>query len=457
MSTSRRALYPSRPTAAVPGAYGKKSEVRMLKKWLVGLVACASLLGAKTVAAEKIDFDRGVDVKSIIQSLQTQVAQQVQTEKAGVASWTVMVYINAKNNLEQFGLLNTNQMEMVGSTDKVKIAVELGRLSTYDSSDGGWKGERRYIIQKDKDTNHISSEVKQQIDKADMGDWHHLVDFVSWAKKTAPAKHYMLIVWNHGSGWDKFQKANDVVINGISYDDETGNHMSTQDLGNALAAIGKIDIYASDACLMQMAEVGYQIKDYASYIVGSEETEPGDGYTYNTILDPLVAKPAMSALELSKVTVQSYQTHYASDNNGATQSAIDAATLPKLMTLLDGWTKAVMAANETSVVKNARSQAQHFYTRNNKDLLHFVQLVDSATRDQSVKSQGAQLEDFLANTVIVANGTDGNSMANAKGLAIYLPDSSYNSDYDELAWAKNGAWSQFAQWAQGLKSRLAIR
>ena len=279
----------------------------MLKKWLIGLVACASLLGARTVAAENINFDQGVDVKGIIQSLQTKVAQQTKDEQAGVANWTVMVYINAKNNLEQFGLLNVNQMEMVGSTDKVKIAVELGRMSTYDSSDGGWKGERRYIIQKDNDTNHISSPVLQEIAKADMGDWHHLVDFVNWAKKTAPAQHYMLIVWNHGSGWDKSGGLKDNWLRGISYDDETGNHMSTPDLGNALAAIGKLDIYASDACLMQMAEVDYQIKDYTSYIVGSEQTEPGDGYTYNTILGPLVANPGMSALDLAKVTVKSYR------------------------------------------------------------------------------------------------------------------------------------------------------
>jgi hypothetical protein len=430
----------------------------MLKKWLVGLVAGASLLGARTVAAQNIDFDQGIDVKGIVQSLQTEVARQTQAKQSDAADWTVMVYVNAKNNLEQFGLLNVNQMEMVGSTDKVKIAVELGRMSTYDAGDGGWKGERRYIIQKDNDPGHISSPVLQEIAKADMGDWHHLVDFVNWAKKTAPAQHYMLIVWNHGSGWDKLSLSKDNWLRGISYDDETGNHMSTPDLGKALAAIGKLDIYASDACLMQMAEVDYQVKDNASYVIGSEETEAGDGYPYDAFLAPLVAKPGMNALELSQITVKSYRDHYASGGAGATQSAVDSATLPKLMSLLDGWTKAVMAANEADVVKNARSQAQHFDTEDNKDLLNFVSLVDAATKDQAVKSQGAQLEDFLANSVIVSNGADGASMANAKGLAIYLPDSGYDSDYNELTWAKDGTWPKFVQWEQGLnKSDQASR
>ena len=48
-------------------------------------------------------------------------------------------------------------------------------------------------------------------------------------------------------------------------------------------------------------------------------------------------------------------------------------------------------------------------------------------------------------------------MANAKGLAIYLPDSSYNSDYNELTWAKDGTWPQFVQWVLGFKSSLAAR
>jgi len=421
----------------------------MLKKWLVGFVACASLLGAQTVAAAKIDFDQGVDVKGVIESITAQIARETASEKAGVANWTVMVYVNAKNNLERFGLLDLNEMEMVGSSDKVKIAVELGRINGYDSSDGDWKGQRRYIIQKDNNPNHVSSPVLQDIPKADMGDWNHLVDFVKWAQKQAPAQHYMLIVWNHGSGWNQ-RRINDIWISGISYDDETGHHMSTPDLGQALAAVGKIDIYASDACLMQMAEIGYQIKDYADYIVQSEETEPADGYTYNTLLGPLAAKPAMTALDLAKLTAQAYTDHYAGIGQGATQSAVRAAALPKLLSLLGDWTKAVMAANEAAVVKAARDQAQHFYYSDNKDLLHFVQLVNAAAQDAAVKSKGGELENFLANEVIAGNAATGDEYANAKGLAIYLPDYSYNNSYNELAWAKDGAWPQFAQWVKGL-------
>jgi hypothetical protein len=457
MSPGHRALRKDRIAAAAPSADGEKPEARMLKKCLVALVACASLLGARSAVAEQIRFDQGVDVKGIVQSLQAKVAQETAAEKAGMANWTIMVYVNAKNNLERFGLLDVNEMEKIGSTDKVKIAVELGRIKGYDSSDGNWLGQRRYIVQKDSDMSKITSPVLQDIPKADMGDWNHLVDFVAWAKKEAPAQHYMLVVWNHGSGWDKYNRGSDLVINGISYDDETGSHISTPQLGQALAATGKIDVYASDACLMAMAEVAYQIKDYTDYVVGSEETEPGDGYTYDTFLGPIVAKPAMSALDVSKVTAKAFTAHYAAQGEAATQSAVQSATLSKLAGMLTGWAQAVMAANETAAVKTAHSQTQDFYVSDNKDLLHFVELVNAASQDAAVKSKGAELERFLANDVIVANDIYGSSMANAKGLAIYLPSWSFNSSYNELAWAKATNWAQFAQWVKGLRTEVASR
>ncbi|HAM35699.1 MAG TPA: hypothetical protein DEB40_07735 [Elusimicrobia bacterium] len=422
----------------------------MLRKWFVVCLACASLAGAPAPAAPSIDFDQGVDVKGVIESVKARIAQQTAAEKARSGEWTIMVYVNAKNNLEKYGLGDVNEMEKIGSSGKVKIAVELGRINGYDASDGNWTGQRRYIIKKDKEPAKITSPVLQNIAQADMGDWRHLVDFVQWAKKAAPAKHYMLIVWNHGSGWDK-RRYPEVVINGISYDDETGNNISTMDLGQAMARSGKIDIYASDACLMQMAEVAYQVKDFAEYIVGSEETEPGDGYTYDALLKPLTSRPAMTPAALARLTAEAYTAHYARAGEGATQSAVKAAALPKLLSLLSDWADAVTAANETAVLKNARSQAQAFTTNDNKDLLHFIRLVDRGTKDPQVKSKGAQLEKHLAGEVIMANATTGDAFKNAFGLAIYIPSSSYNEDYEKLAWAKEGSWTRFVQWQRHIR------
>jgi len=414
-----------------------------------------------------------------------------------------MVFVNAKNNLEKFGFMNIKQMEKVGSSDDVKIAVEFGRLGQV-GSDGGWRGQRRYIIQKGDDPNKIISPVLQDIPKADMGDWRHLVDFVNWAREAAPAEHYMLIGWDHGSGWllrllallgSHFQESElrpflsalysnpgetgllqllprsiplqyerealrlisllsrsngGILPMGISYDDETGNHISTLDLGRALEAIGKLDIYASDACLMQMAEVIYQVMKYAGFVVGSEETEPGDGYTYNTFLAPIVVNPLLAPRAVAEIAVKAYVEHYAGTGQGVTQSAVDTAAFGQLPALLNDWTKLVMAANETELVKSALGRVQSFYYSDNKDLLHFIKLIDAGTRNEGVRSKGAELENFLAKG-ITSNGTLGSGYANALGLAIYLPRWSYSNAYDELAWAKDGNWVNFVRWVQAIR------
>ncbi|MFA6315848.1 MAG: clostripain-related cysteine peptidase, partial [Elusimicrobiota bacterium] len=272
-----------------------------------------------------------------------------------------------------------------------------------------------------------------------------MVEFVKWAKAAAPAKRYMLIVWNHGSGWDRFTTRGDFWTNGISYDDETGNHISTAQLESALAGIGGLDILSMDACLMQMAEVAYQVRKHAAVVVASEETEPGDGYTYDTFLAGLAAKPNATPAQLGKIAADSFTAHYAKLGQGATQSAVMGGAFDALLAKADAWTGAVLAAKEVDVVKTAGQNAQDFYYSSNKDLYHFVKLVTEGTKDANVKAKGEDLLNHLSGQVISANAITGSAYKNAYGLAVYLP-SYYSSAYDKLAWSLDGNWDAFAKW-----------
>ena len=64
-------------------------------------------------------------------------------------------------------------------------------------------------------------------------DFRKLADFGKWAKEKYPAKKYMMVVWNHGDGWLKNKPAA-TDNKGISYDEETGNHLTTPELAAAL-------------------------------------------------------------------------------------------------------------------------------------------------------------------------------------------------------------------------------
>ena len=430
----------------------------MNKKMLLG--AAAMLFAAGTVSAAEMDFvNGGFNMKKTIANSEMTVpaasaaASVEPTTRAGQAEWTIMVFVNGKNNLEKFALRDVNEMEMIGSTDKVNVVVQLGRMAGFDSSDGDWKGARRYLIQKDNDTSKITSPVVQDLGKVDMGDYKAAIDFGKWAKAKYPAKKYMFIFWNHGAGWIK---SKGIYSNkGISYDDETNNHMDTPQMAKVLQEMGGVTVVGSDACLMQMAEVDYEIKDYVPFIVGSEETEPGDGYTYDLFLGPLVKNPTMDGAQLAKVAVDGYSNHYDQVGGGYTQSFVRSNALVQFKSLVDAFAEAVMAANDAEAAKYARSNAIKFAYPENKDLYDFVRLVVEKSTNENVKAKGKSLMNYITHNLVGHNRTKDepgswwsspSELTKAKGIAIYIPNTAVPATYNELQWAKQSKWPAFVAW-----------
>jgi len=408
-------------------------------------MAVSLSIAAPLYAAINFDNPKNNDIKEEISGLEISAPAPSQAAEAKAdKEWTIMVYVNGKNNLERFAMSDMNEMEKIGSTDKINIVTEVGRINGYDTSDGDWVGTRRYLVQKDNDTGKIGSPVVQDLGKVDMGDYKHMAEFANWAKTKYPAKKYMFVAWNHGSGW---VKSMDMVTKGISYDDETNNHITTPQLGMALQSMGKVDVYGSDACLMQMPEVNYEIRKSVDYIVGSEETEPGDGYTYDLLLGPLAKNPGMSAKDLGKLAVDAYSDHYQSVSQDSTQSLIDSGAMDAFLGLLNEFAASAMASGEKTQVKSALGSAQSFAYRDNKDLWHFLNLYAASSGNADVKAKISKLQEFLLGNLVLHNRVNGKfANGNTKGLAIYMPASSFNSAYKNLSWASASKWDEFINW-----------
>jgi|GEM_PF-264718 len=424
----------------------------MVKKLVSGAFV---LFFSAQAALAGVDFGGGeFDLKEELARLGVSApaagAQKALPEK----EWTVMVYINAKNNLEKFGLKDMNEMELVGSGDRHNVVVELGRMGGYHDSDGDWTGARRYLVRKDGDPSAITSPVLQEFQAVDMGDYRHLVKFGKWAKANYPAKKYMLIVWNHGSGWDKSRASNGA--RGISYDDETGNYIDTPQLARALKKMGGVDVYGSDACLMQMAEVVYEIKDHAKYVVGSEETEPGDGYTYDAFLAPLAARPEMTAEELARTAVDAYADHYKAAGKPTTQSYVRTSAVPGFLAASDAFARALMLSGDREAAHKALRGAQSYATQANKDLYHFAQLAAAGTQDPDVKAKAGALMAFIKDGFVGHNRTTNESESwwnpvnydDSHGIAVYLPAGAAPENYAGLRWARESAWDEFLAWLE---------
>ncbi len=208
----------------------------------------------------------------------------------------------------------------------VNVVVELGRMAGYSADDGDWSGVRRYRVNKDSDPSKINSELLADLGPADMGKGETLGDFARLARNAYPARKYMLVVWSHGSGWLK-----GAGNKGISYDYETGSHINIPDLAKALKASGHLDVLAFDACLMQMAEVAYELKDSADFIAGSEEIEAVAGYPYDALLGAVSKEPALGPEAMARAVVESYGDYYSARGEAATHSYLKTAALPGLL------------------------------------------------------------------------------------------------------------------------------
>ena len=404
-----------------------------MKKILLAVLAAGLAAGfaAADESQYKIDFDGGSPSASLpsFASLRHFAQTPPPIARKQVKEWTVMVYMNGKNNLASAAIQNINEMEQVGSTKDFNVVAEVGHLSRLNASSttaaGGdlWDGVRRYYVLKDNDPEVIHSQLVDAYN-ADMGDWQLLVDFAAWAEINYPAKKYMLIVWNHGAGWK-----------GISYDDETENNLDTVQLRQALDHMEALGVYASDACLMQTAEVGDELKADAQFVVGSQEIEPGDGYNYTELLKGLAANPKASAEELAKMTVASYGMRYAGGTEKVTQSAVRSAELAGLEVRVNAWVDAVMASGDLSAVAQARDKAQSFDDAEARDFYDFVRIAVAQTKDVRARQAGRELMRFIADELVTAKTDVGHP--GAHGVSVYVPLEQYNDSYDKLSWARD--------------------
>ena len=257
--------------------------------------------------------------------------------------WTFLTFLNGHNNLDSFGAMNIGQMEQIGSTDQLNIVVQWASSAAPTT--------QRIFVKKG------SHDVVQDMPRVDMGNYQNLVDFVRWGVQNYPAKHYFINIWNHGGGWHKFIKSGGVQAQDISWDDFSGNHITTEELGVAMSQsaqiIGhKVDIYGSDACLMAMGEVTAEMADSVAYSVGSEETEPGNGWPYSTFLTRWTAIATPTAAQVSTMLAEEYGKAYTTAGiYGATDitfSAMDMSQLP------DFWKSSSKLARELNKLSNAQ-------------------------------------------------------------------------------------------------------
>ena len=256
-----------------------------------------------------------------------------------VKPWTVLVYMAANNDLASYALMDLYEMEAgfkggtiyTGSAARSDLVVQVDTPKSNDLRRFHmFQTPEIYDTQLSKgdfdkrDVSQVRSPVAKFIAKSEPRDHkRELLDFLKWGVREYPADHYMVIVWGHGQGWTAGPKSTRAVsskilepgdvdlglpsipqevpsqtssflarkFGGLAFDDTDKSFLTIPNLHAVLTTLvqndlegNPIDVYASDACLMQMLEVSTELLNTARFIVGSTQVQNFLGLPYRRVM-----------------------------------------------------------------------------------------------------------------------------------------------------------------------------
>ncbi|MFI0607101.1 MAG: clostripain-related cysteine peptidase [Anaerolineae bacterium] len=428
-----------------------------------------------------------------------------------IGSWTVLVYIAGDNDLVLEAGSDLAEMQAVGSSDAVTVLVQLDRLT------GG--GSRRYRVERGRLHTFAWNLTDENLN---FGSAATLADFVRWGIEEAPAQRCMLVIWNHGGGWQdvpadyQWQQVGFALGAGgytgsalfaeslrdlaglseedraVALDQHAQDFLDNQELQQALASAGRrLDIIGFDACLMNMLEVAYQLRDVAGIMVGSQEDEPLAGWPYDRILRTLVDEPSIAPESLARAIVEQYRAAHAEPGSeagdgaattlaggvaarrsllevpnqetwpgrGLTQSALALDACDTVVTALNALAETLIIGLDTERhrVDDARTAAQRFTNPAYVDLADLARLLTAGGTDAIglaaqglLAALGASATQAAApgagetGTMVLSNAAIGAGAAYAGGISVYMPaPGCMVAGYERLDLAQRTRWWDF--------------
>lgn len=370
--------------------------------------------------------------------------------------WTLIIVMNADNDLEQYGVDDINEMEQLPDSVDVRIVVLMDRTRGFDTSNNNWTDTRRFVIRHDNDTTVMTSAKSpaeggqaEVLGELDTGDKVVVRDFIEWAMRNYPAQRYLVDLWNHGAGW-RMRTA--PFGRGVLFDDTQRTFVSTPELSEALDVPANIDIVAFDSSLMQMAEVAYQIRNRCTLVVGSEESPPGEGYPYQEIFSAVIANPDITPQAFARHIVNS-TVDTLGERESVTQSALRSNKLAALLSAISGYGDALTGKLGTfrNEILAARNATQRYGSGSSlyegyRDLIDFIDNVDARTNDPNLASAGQGVREALT-AALVAERHSGSGLSRSHGLSIFIPNqgdwNDLRASYLETAFGADGRWDEF--------------
>ncbi len=338
--------------------------------------------------------------------------------------WAIYWYLCGSNLESDNGAATEDLAEMLAVVlpDNVKMVIQTGGSESWHREDIDPEKSQRFLAE------NGSLTLLEEQEKQNMGDGQTLEDFLRFASENYPAERSMALLWNHGGS-----------LSNISYDQQYEmDSLTLPEMREAFTAVFEeneedppLDIIGFDACLMATVDTAATFADLASYMVASEDLEPGMGWGYEGWMKTLAENPSVDPLTLSKSICDSYllgieNSPWPQEVDTATLSVINLGEIEALLQAYDAFGRRLLelAAEEAAFVNHVGqlSRGVENYGGNTRWQGYYnrADLGDFATKTaRFLPEESAQLQAALE--ACVDYNVRGAYHPHSNGLSVYYP------------------------------------
>ena len=354
----------------------------------------------------------------------------VELESQESKDWAVLVYLEGQDGLAYSSRQALQQMQ-ASTGSSLHVAVHHDHQPTWKEKllpGMGPAFQRRY---------HVQSEQLSTVGEGGQS----LGEFLGWGMKNFPAKHYAVVVKRHGLG---FLDAKQLRKELEAAEKESGK---------------KPDLLALDSCLMQQAEVAYELRERAQVMVGSPSNVPAAAFPYGRVLSWLNQNSGQLDTEnLGRLVVEGHRLA-----GGSTiESAARLDQMQNLAASVKALSHTVMAEKvppqlvytAMMSVPPLEGQKVAHIGFDYRDLSSFVQNLASHPQLQNEVVQKACFEVFeKVEQSLLRHHVSGphQQWNNARGFTSYMPwceDEERQAHYSQLDYARDSDWEKLLGYAQ---------
>lgn len=341
----------------------------------------------------------------------------------------------ADNDLDHFSDYDINEMEEIGSSDKVDFIVIRDRLDTS-------KGINVYWIFKDEDRVRIRSPIVKVYDELDMCDTKTINETISYVINNFPSEKYALILWSHGSG--AVPKWYNPLWFGEDY-----SHKSRFDIDELIKGIKefKFEFIAFDGCSMADVEIVDAFLEITKYLIFSQTEILAEGYPYDRVMKHLLEidkdNIEFKLIEVAKEYISYCLEREEQHKRSGSISVVKVEAINNFTYTISNWISEIVRYVNIYDILSVMSNSQrvsYIYTFK-RDLISFLtELNANSSNKVDISHIFKTYNEMVLYEAHTENYLGGISLSNLRGLNVFLPlteDTNLINYYRGKRWYSN--------------------